>query len=390
MNSAMTQPSIQVSVGNVTLDSPAMLASGTLGEFPEILTCALQKGAGAVVTRTIREAVDPSRSRTPIPRYFICNGTMLNCEWGNNRPWVYWWSEGVDEVSRHGPLVLSMSGRDIAGVAHLIQKFEEKDIVAYELNISCPHSNTLFGQVNEDCEHLCRLLKAAKRVTSRPIWIKLGWSSYLNQMARVSEEYGANAVVATNSFGPGLAIDVETGIPRLGIVGGLGGVSGSAIRPLSLGVVFELVQTLSIPVIGCGGISSTSDVLESLMAGASAVQLYTAAFLNGLDVFHQINTGLIDYLLRKGLHSIDDIHGVAQDKANVNSFGRVIPSIDASHCTGCGRCLEVCLWNALPSKMPGDIDKNLCIGCNACAYVCPVGCIEPCCREDALFHSAIS
>ena len=152
-------------------------------------------------------------------------------------------------------------------------------------------------------------------------------------------------------------------------------------------VVFELAGTLSIPVIGCGGISSEFDVLEFLMAGASAVELYTAAYLAGLTVFHRINEGLVEYMSRQGVGTLEQVRGVARDTARTHSFSCSVPVVDYASCNGCGRCREVCLWEALPSTMPGAIDPRLCIGCNACAYICPTGAISPAPRQDRVRRS---
>ncbi len=301
---------LETNIGGLVLNSPLLLASGQITETPDFFLQTDKYACAGMVTRSLRENPPPERANTPAPRYVIFdNGrSMLNCEWSNSEPWTTWYSEGIEKVrSRDGALILSLSGRDITSCCNLIRAFDETSVSAFEINVSCSHSGAIHGNMNTDIEHLKKLLRSVGILTNKQIWIKLSYSSVLLEMAKIAEAFGADAIVCTNSIGPGLFIDTETGLPKLGIKGGAGGVSGEAIFPIALGCVYRLAQTVRIPIIGAGGISDADHVIQMLMAGASAVQLYTAPALRGPGVFSDIRKDLVSYLEAHGYEHIEDI-----------------------------------------------------------------------------------
>ncbi|MCX6715574.1 MAG: 4Fe-4S binding protein [Candidatus Taylorbacteria bacterium] len=246
----------------------------------------------------------------------------------------------------------------------------------FEINVSCSHSGALHGNLNLDFDHLQKLLNAIRPVTSLPIWLKLSYSPFVVEMAAEGEKAGADAIVCTNSIGPGMLIDIHTGLPKVGIKGGAGGVTGPAIFPIALRCVYEIKKAVAIPVVGVGGISSADEAIQMMMAGASAVELYTLPALEGPKVFGQIRGGLAAFLAaRPHLSGISDIIGMSQDKAVAHRFSAPIPVISEEKCTGCGICVSSCSFDAIRlSGMNGEtkaVIKDNCIGCNACVGVCP-------------------
>ena len=196
-------------------------------------------------------------------------------------------------------------------------------------------------------------------------------------MAQQAEELGANAIVCTNSIGPGMLIDTKTAKPKLGIKSGGGGVTGKAIFPIALWCVHQLSETLSIPVVGCGGIFTADDAIQMLMAGASAVQLYTAPALKGPTVFRRVTAGLQRFLVENPKYaSVEDIVGLTLHKTGDHQFSSPRPVVIKEKCTGCGICIQSCAFDALSmvrrvDEKPLAVIADNCISCNACVGVCP-------------------
>ena len=371
---------LHTNVGAVQLATPLLLASGFITETPDFFLRARSEGCAGIVTRSLKMHVPPERAHVPVPRYAIFEReSMLNCEWGNERPWTEWRDRGVASVKDVGaPIILSLSGRDPEGCADLMREFDQLGQVdAYEVNVSCSHSGALHGNLNVDMEHLTSLMRIIRPATRTPIWVKLSYSTFLLAMAAAAERLGADAIVCTNSIGPGMLIDVRTGRPEVGIQGGGGGLTGKAIFPIALWCVHQLAQTVSIPVIGCGGISTANHVIQMLMAGAVAVQLYTAPALGGPRVFKRITNGLRRFLRERTEYvSLLDVRGCTAPYTSRHTFSSPVPIVLEKKCTGCGLCIDACAFDSLSlierqGDRPLAVIASSCISCNACVGVCP-------------------
>lgn len=369
---------LNTKVGSIEFRTPLILASGYITETPEFFLRAQLYGCAGMVTRSLKEHIPIERLQTPSPRYSVFdNGeSMLNCEWGNEKTWNNWRDDYVYQVKNiNYPIIISLSGRDLDGCVNLIKSFDEIGVDAYEINISCSHSGSLHGNLNINLSYLEQLMKRIRPVTNTPIWIKLSYSILLLDMAKRAEECGANAVVCTNSIGPGMLIDTKTSKPKLGIKGGGGGVTGKAIFPIALWCVHQLAKTLHIPVVGSGGIYSGDDVVQMLMAGASAVQLYTAPALKGPKIFQKITNDLSSFMKSSNYSSVSELIGLTLEKTKYNVFSASKPMIVTEECTGCGICKEACNFNAIElikaenQKVAFILDN--CVSCNACVGVCP-------------------
>ena len=366
-------------VGSVDLRTPLILASGQITESPSFFVEARRYGCSAMVTRSLRETIPEGRERIPSPRYHVFDGSsMMNCEWVNENSWTKWADDWAQTVIDTGdPLIISVSARDIEGCSNIVTVFTESSLAsAFEVNVSCAHSGALHGNLNTNIDHLVDVVRRIRPSTSLPLWIKLSYSPIICEMARAAEEEGADAIVCTNTIGPGLAIDTETTKFKLGIQGGAGGVSGPAIFPVALWCVYQISQTIKIPVVGSGGINDADKAIQMLMAGASALQLYTAPALAGPTVFGEILDGITDFI--KDHHQFDKVSGIVGASLkwanNETRFEQSIPVFEEQLCTNCGKCLKACVFGGI---VPGDtasIGPN-CIGCNACVGVCPSGAI---------------
>ena len=371
--------SLNTQVGKIKLQTPLLLASGCITETPEFFLKAQPHGCSGMITRSLKQHVPAERSRIPAPRYVVFNReNMLACEWGNEKPWTNWQDHGVRQVKETGcPIIISLSGRDLDSCCYLIRIFDEIGVDAYEINVSCPHSGALHGNLNEDINRLQQLMRKIRTITSTPIWVKLSYSSLLIPMAKEAENLGADAIVCTNTIGPGMSIDTKTAKPKLGIMGGGGGVAGKAIFPIALWCVHQLSNNLNIPVVGCGGIFTADDVIQMFMAGASATQLYTAPALNGPEVFRPIIKDLEKFLTESSEYSsIKDLIGLTASKSNEHHFSSPPPVVDKRKCTGCGICIKACAFDAIKIvqgqyNTKSAVIKDNCNSCNACAGVCP-------------------
>lgn len=367
-------------IGSMQLPTPLLLASGYITETPEFFLKAQPLGCVGMVTRSLKMHVPPERARVPAPRYAIYEQrSMLNCEWGNERPWEEWYLHGVREVRRTGgKLILSLSGRDVNSCAALIKKFVQIGVDAFEINISCSHSGALHGNLNIDPEHIRTVMNMIRPLTTTQIWIKLAYSTMIVAMAKEAEALGADAIVCTNSVGPGMLIDTESATSKLGIRGGGGGLTGDAIFPIALWCVNKLYEALDIPVIGCGGISNGDHAIQMLMAGASALELYTAPALKGPKAFRRIMSDMQRFFKSHPKYNgVRDLIGIANQR-EVHQFSAPAPIVIKSKCTGCGICEPSCAFGAL--KMVDRNENGLhkvavitdsCVGCNACVGVCP-------------------
>lgn len=370
---------LNTNIGGIKLDTPLLLASGYITETAKFFLKAKDYGCSSMVTRSLKKNVPVERMHVPSPRYVVFNeDSMLNCEWGNEKPWTYWRDQGITDIKNIGcPIIVSLSGRDIDSCCELIKLFDEMSVDAYEINISCSHSGSLHGNLNVDLLHLQELMKRVRSITLTPIWVKLSYSILLISMAKEAEKLGADAIVCTNSIGPGMFIDTSTAKPKLGIKGGGGGVTGKAIFPIALWCVNQLSQAVSIPIVGCGGISTADDVIQMLMAGASAVQLYTAPALKGPSIFKKIVKGLQKFLLdHQEYNSVGDLIGLVTKNTDEHRFSSPTPVIIENRCTGCRVCVNACAFDAIklvnrPGKSMLAVINSNCNSCNACVGVCP-------------------
>jgi dihydroorotate dehydrogenase (NAD+) catalytic subunit len=343
-----------------------------LGESADSLA-PFQEVAAGVVTRTMRLNVPESRRVFPSPHLSLGprRHWLINCEWGNLRSIEYWERDGLPQATERGPVIVSVSGRNIDDCVESCARLHGLARM-FEINVSCSHAGLKYGHITNDLDHIRRLTSAVKNTVDTPIIIKLGWDPALAEVARVAAEAGADAIAVTNSVGPGLDLDLPSGRPKLGISGGFGGLSGPAIFPLALECVREVVEAVNIPVVGIGGIKSYTDVLKMLMVGATCVELYTAALLNGPQIFSRINSGLMHYLSRYGYDSIAAIRGQSLEYLRSESnLIPLIPTINPGRCTPCGACVRICPQDAIALDLTAVIDPELCTGCGICIDACP-------------------
>lgn len=265
---------LSVDLNGLKLRNPVLLASGCVGYGHEYQHLVDYSRIGGIVTKSVSPL---PRAGNPPPRIWETPGGMLNAI-GLENPGVDRFVSEKMTLLRTLPtaIIASVVGGTMDEFADVAAKMDREDTLqALELNISCPNVShgTDFGRDPEAAETIVRHVR--KR-TGKPILVKLTPEAPdVAAIARAAEKGGAHAITLCNTW-RGLAIDVETGRPRIANV--TGGLSGPAIRPLALRLTWEVARAVKIPVIGIGGIATASDALEFLMAGASAVQVGTALF----------------------------------------------------------------------------------------------------------------
>lgn len=297
--------SLEVDLGPLPLKNPVMPASGTFDIKNTLLNKKQLNDLGAVVVKSI---AFKKREGNPGPRIWETDCGMLN---GVGIP-----SSGFkDFKEKELPLleeankviVVSIVGDSIEDFCHLTRELNNLPAIsALEINLSCPNlnNNLIFGT---NKEILSNLIYNIKKNTSKVVIAKLSPNvSDITEMALTAEEAGADIVTIANTL-LGMAIDIEKQVPRLG--NKVGGLSGPAIRPIIVRMIWEAAKVVKIPIIGVGGITCAEEAIEMLLAGASAVQVGSANFSNPY-VMLEVIQGLKKYLVRKNYKSIQDIIGL--------------------------------------------------------------------------------
>jgi len=384
-------PRLEVDLLGTKLSSPLILGSGTLIEKAEEIEPFLEAGAGAVVPRSTRKEM--VRKVHPSPHLFQTGKRgcemMLNAEWTGAD--IEYWKPHLEEITREKRVIMSVSGRDVEGCVDVCKTLDPHPMPMIEVNISCAHSNSVHGFITRNGEHITRVVNGIKETgVETPVGIKLGHSDYIVELAQIAKDAGADAIVALNSYGP--LFDFEIGYggvakPVLGISGAKGGMSGAPLFNIALTDVAEIRHQVGIPVIGVGGVRTAEHAIKMIMAGASAVQIYTAAHVRGVNapsIFSDVNQKMLRYLDKIGVENVSDLQNRALSLLSQDTnLEPLVPEVHEDRCTGCDLCLPVCLPQAINIK-PFDnrkghvieINDEDCVGCGHCVTVCPADSLE--------------
>ena len=296
---------LNVNIGNLKLKNPVMTASGTFGygtEYSDFID--LSKLGGIIVKGT---TLAP-RQGNPYPRMAETPSGMLNAVGLQNK--------GVDHfVEKIYPqikdldtaVVVNVSGSTIEDYVAVAEKINAlNNIPAIELNISCPNvkeGGMAFGTSPRSVENV---VKAVRQVYDKTLIVKLSPNvTDITEIARAAEAEGADSLSLINTM-LGMAIDAERRRPLLSTV--TGGLSGACVKPVALRMVWQVSKSVKVPLIGLGGIMNATDAVEFLLAGASAVQIGTANFIDP-QVSVKVAEGIEEYLVRQGCHSVQEIIG---------------------------------------------------------------------------------
>jgi len=300
---------LSVTIGKLVLPYPTFMGSGCYGSGEEFSAFVDLSRIGAVVLKSVTRA---PRLGNPTPRLVHTPAGMLNAI-GLQNPGIDWYLEHevAKFASRPCAVVGSVAGFSVDDYAHVAERLAARsEIHALEVNISCPnvaHEGETFAC---DPNLTAKVVRAVRATTDKTLIVKLSPNvTDIASIAREAEAAGADALAVINTV-RGMAIDVERWHPRLGNV--TGGLSGAAIRPIAVLAVYEVARAVKIPIVGQGGIETTNDALEFLLAGASAISIGTANFTDPRVPMRVVDE-LGQYLRARNLHSLRQIIG----KANV-------------------------------------------------------------------------
>ena len=268
-------PDLSVKIGALRLSNPVLAASGTFGygvEFAHLVD--LNRLGGIVVKGLSLEPIAGAAA----PRLCETPSGMLNAVGLQNVGVRAFVAEKLPALRDYRtPVIANVFGYTVEEYAGVVRILEEAEgLAAYELNISCP--NTAHGglQFGSDPQMVSEVVSAARRETRRPLWVKLSPNvTDIATIARAAEGAGADALTVANTY-QAMSVDIQTRKSRLGRV--TGGLSGPAIKPITLRLVYEASRAVKIPIVGLGGIETAEDVLEYMIVGATAVQVGTASF----------------------------------------------------------------------------------------------------------------
>jgi dihydroorotate dehydrogenase (NAD+) catalytic subunit len=296
---------LSVKIHRLELKNPVLTASGTFGygeEFEDFFDLGL---LGGIV---VKATTSSSREGNRYPRMAETSMGMLNAVGLQNKGIDYFADVIYPRIRRFKTnIIANVSDSTIEGYVKVAERMNElDDIAAIELNISCPNVKEGGMAFGTSCPSAIAVTEAVRKVYHKTLIVKLSPNvTSIVEIAKSVEDAGADSVSLINTL-LGMAIDAEQRRPVLSTI--TGGLSGPAIKPIALRMVWQVANAVKIPVIGIGGISNTPDAVEFLLAGASAIQIGTANFIDPLTTVKIIN-GLDDYLIRHGYTDVSQIIG---------------------------------------------------------------------------------
>ena len=297
--------SLNVKINNLELSNPVMTASGTFGyglEFADLVPLH-EIGGISVKGTTLRP-----REGNDYPRMAEVASGMLNCVGLQNKGVDYFCSHIYPQIKDIDTrMIVNVSGSTPEDYAECAARIDALDkIPAIELNISCPNVKDGGMAFGVTCAGATSVVKAVRERFHKTLIVKLSPNvTDIAEIARACEAEGADSVSLINTL-MGMAIDTERRCPKLSI--GTGGLSGPAVKPVALRMVWQVARAVKIPVIGLGGISSAQDAIEFLMAGATAIEIGTANFIDPA-IAYKVKTGINDWLDSHGCASVQEIIG---------------------------------------------------------------------------------
>jgi len=291
----------EVRIGSITLSCPVVLASGTFGYGEEYLDLLDYSKIGGIVTKGL--SLEP-REGNPPPRIVETAAGMLNSVGLQNPGVEAFLSEKLPFFREKGiPCIVNVAGSSVEENVEIARILDvEEDVAGIELNVSCPNVKRGGMAFGKNVSLLKEVVSEVRKATGKTLITKLSPNvTDIVEMAAAAVESGSDALSLINTL-VGMAIDIEEKKPILGET--TGGLSGPAIKPIALRMVWEVCRSVEVPVIGMGGITTPSDAVEFIIAGATAIAVGTATFYHP-DAAATISDGIVQYL---STHGIDDIH----------------------------------------------------------------------------------
>ena len=302
---AVTEPKIDVNIAGVHWKNPVTVASGTFGSGEEFTDFVDLNNIGAVTTKGVANVPWPGNAT---PRVAETSSGMLNAIGLQNPGIEVYKKRDIPFLNKFDTVkIINVCGRTAEDYLEVVEALADEPVDMLEINISCPNvkeGGIVFGTDPKVAEDLTRRIK---KVAKQPVIMKLSPNvTSISEMAKAVEAGGADAVSLINTL-TGMKIDVER--QQIFLANRTGGLSGPAIKPVAVRMVYEVAHAVNIPIIGMGGIASAEDALEFIMAGATAVSIGTANF-NNPRVTEEVVEGIKQYMIRKNISDIKDITGI--------------------------------------------------------------------------------
>jgi len=297
---------LNVKINHLQLANPVMTASGTFGYGLEFQDLVPLEEIGAII---VKGTTYEPREGNDYPRMAETPAGMLNCVGLQNKGVDYFCDHIYPQIKDiKTQMIVNVSGHSPESYAACAARIDALDrIPAIELNISCPNVKDGGMAFGVTCEGAASVVKAVRRVYNKTLIVKLSPNvTSIADIARACEAEGADSVSLINTL-VGMAIDIEHRRPKLSI--GTGGLSGPAVKPIAVRMVWEVSHAVNIPVIGLGGIMNAEDAIEFFMAGASAIEIGTANFIDP-TVTVKVKNGIAEWLDQHGCKSLNEIVGV--------------------------------------------------------------------------------
>ncbi len=354
---------IGVEFAGLSFRNPVLTAAGPAARDGKTLLEAAEGGVGGLVAKTVsvRPADVPKPNMAAIQKGRVGSRRgILNAELWSELPVEQWLEREYSLALSSGLTLIASLGYTPEDVAQIAPKIEKAGAHALEFS-----THYVGGHVE--------IAKALRESVDIPIFAKLSPKVDVADVAKSLEPY-VDGIVGINTYGPCLRINIETGRPMLGSEAGEGWMSGAALKPIALRCIADIAQVVKKPIIAVGGVSDGDDAIEFLMAGASAVEVCTAAVLEGPTVYGRIAKQIEKWLDDHGYDSVDDIQGMALKHISKKVEMRSASRVDMEKCTLCGLCPKSCVYGAITMNREEEellIDEERCERCGLCISVCP-------------------
>lgn len=296
---------LEVEIAGVKMKNPVTTASGTFGSGAEYSQFVDLSRLGAVTTKGVANVPWPGN---PTPRIAETYGGMLNAIGLQNPGIDVFCERDIPYLKEHNTtIIVNVCGKSMEDYVEVVERLGEQPVDLLEINVSCPNvkeGGIAFGQ---DPKALYEITKAVKAVAKQPIMMKLSPNvTNIVDMAKAAEAGGSDALSLINTL-TGMKIDVNK--RKILLANQTGGLSGPAIKPVAVRMVYQVAKAVKLPIVGMGGIATAEDALEFLMAGATAVAVGTANFRNPYATIEVID-GIEDYMRKNGIEDIHDLIGI--------------------------------------------------------------------------------
>lgn len=349
---------------SITLSNPLMPASGPIVGSFEKIKFLVDSGVGAIVTKTISSKA----AKVPRPCIYGDKNYIMNAElWSEYSP-EEWINNILPKTKEYTniPLIIS-AGYSPEDMDYLIPKLD-KYADAFEISTH---------YVGKDLSHIGNIVKKIRKNTKKPFYMKISpHIPDIQGFVRTIKNNGANGIVAINSLGPSMKIDLMERKITMGNEDGLMWISGNVIKNIALSIVNIIKNTdPDITIIGVGGVSKAEDILEFILAGADAVQMLSAAMIKGKDVYKDIVEKLPKTLEMYNFKNIKEVKNTLLDKSEIR-YTVKCPMIDNEICIKCNLCESICPYFAIKVKDIVIVDEKKCFGCGLCQSRCPTKAIS--------------